>query len=187
MAEEEKVVEEEKKEEVKRDTVTPFNIDAADTGVDYEALIQTFGCSRFTNDHIERIAAITGRAPHHFLRRMIYFAHRDLDHILTLAETKKPWYLYTGRGPSSVALHLGHMVPFIMCKWLYDAFDVPIVIQMTDDEKYLYRPELSLDDTKKYTRENVKDIIACGFDVNKTFIFSDTQYIGKLYENFIIT
>jgi len=58
---------------------------------------------------------------------------------------------------------------------------------MTDDEKYLYRPELSLDDTKKYTRENVKDIIACGFDVNKTFIFSDTQYIGKLYENFIIT
>ena len=74
-----------------------------------------------------------------------------------------------------------------MCQYLQDAFDVPIVIQMTDDEKYLYRPELSLDDTKKFTRENAKDIIACGFDINKTFIFSDTQYIGKLYENFIIT
>lgn len=25
--------------------------------------------------------------------------------------------------------------------------------------------------------ENAKDIIACGFDVNKTFIFSDMDYI----------
>lgn len=27
-------------------------------------------------------------------------------------------------------------------------------------------------------RENAKDIIALGFDVNKTFIFSDLDFIG---------
>lgn len=27
-------------------------------------------------------------------------------------------------------------------------------------------------------RENCKDIIACGFDVRKTFVFSDFEYVG---------
>ncbi|CAN6924754.1 unnamed protein product [Brassica oleracea var. botrytis] len=31
---------------------------------------------------------------------------------------------------------------------------------------------------KRLGRENVKDIIACGFDVTKTFIFSDYAYVG---------
>ena len=64
-------------------------------------------------------------------------------------------------------------------------FNVPICIQLTDDEKYLYRPELTLEEVKVYARENAKDIIACGFDVNKTFIFTDTGYIQQLYPNFI--
>lgn len=29
--------------------------------------------------------------------------------------------------------------------------------------------------------ENVKDIIACGFDLKKTFIFSDLDYIQHMY------
>lgn len=31
--------------------------------------------------------------------------------------------------------------------------------------------------------ENAKDIIACGFDLNKTFIFLDSLYIGNMYDN----
>jgi len=46
-----------------------------------------------------------------------------------------------------------------------------MVIQLTDDEKYLYRPELELEQVYNFSRENAKDIIACGFDINKTFIF----------------
>jgi len=61
---------------------------------------------------------------------------------------------------------------------------VPLVIQMTDDEKYLWK-DLNLEDCSKYTRENAKDIIAVGFDVNKTFIFSDLQYVGTMYPNII--
>ena len=45
----------------------------------------------------------------------------------------------TAQGPSSEALHLGHLVPFMFTKWLQDAFKVPLVIQLTDDEKTLWR------------------------------------------------
>jgi tryptophanyl-tRNA synthetase len=41
---------------------------------------------------------------------------RDVEKILDAYEQKKPFYLYTGRGPSSEAMHLGHLVPFIMTK-----------------------------------------------------------------------
>lgn len=97
--------------------------------------------------------------------------------ILNQYEAGKPFYLYTGRGPSSSSMHLGHLVPFIFCKWLQDIFDVPLVIQLTDDEKTLWR-DIKLEEAHKMAYENAKDIIAIGFDVAKTFIFSDFDYIG---------
>jgi tryptophanyl-tRNA synthetase len=48
---------------------------------------------------------------------------------------------------------------------------------MTDDEKFLWK-DLALEDCQRYTRENAKDIIAAGFDIKKTFIFSDIDYVG---------
>ena len=35
------------------------------------------------------------------------------------------------------------------------------------------------------TTENAKDIIACGFDREKTFIFSDLDYVGHMYPNIV--
>jgi tryptophanyl-tRNA synthetase len=168
-----------------KDIITPFKIEAGEVGVDYERLIEQFGCERMTPDHVRMFEEVTGHKPHRLLRRGIYFAHRDLDLILNTFRSGKTFFLYTGRGPSSSALHLGHMVPFIFCKWLQDVFNVPCVVQITDDEKYLYRPELSLEEVSVYARENIRDIIACGFDINKTFIFKDTDYIQHLYPNMI--
>ena len=62
---------------------------------------------------------------------------------------------------------------------------MPIVIQVTDDEKFLYRPELELEKVLKMANSNIKDIIAFGFNPEKTFIFSDTEYIHYLYPNTI--
>lgn len=79
-------------------------------------------------------------------------------------------------------MHFGHLVPFIFCKYLQDAFQVPLVIQMTDDEKFLYK-DITLNEGYSYGYDNAKDIIACGFDINKTFIFSNVDYINHLYPN----
>jgi tryptophanyl-tRNA synthetase len=64
-------------------------------------------------------------------------------------------------------------------RWLQDVFDVPLVIQLTDDEKTLWK-DIKVEDAIKLSYENTKDIIAVGFDVEKTFIFSDLEFIGYL-------
>jgi tryptophanyl-tRNA synthetase len=70
-----------------------------------------------------------------------------------------------------------HISTFICLRWLQDVFDVPLVIQLTDDEKTLWK-DIKVEEAIKLSYENVKDIIAVGFDVEKTFIFSDLEFIG---------
>jgi len=60
---------------------------------------------------------------------------------------------------------------------LQDAFKVPLVIQLTDDEKFLWK-NMTISECKRLARENAKDIIACGFDVERTFIFTNLSYLG---------
>ncbi|KAG8514422.1 Tryptophan--tRNA ligase, cytoplasmic [Galemys pyrenaicus] len=174
--------------EAGEDFVDPWTVQTSSAkGIDYDKLIGTsgdslaftvrFGSSKIDKELINRIERATGQRPHRFLRRGIFFSHRDMNQVLDAYENKKPFYLYTGRGPSSEAMHVGHLIPFIFTKWLQDVFNVPLVIQMTDDEKYLWK-DLTLDQAHGYAVENAKDIIACGFDINKTFIFSDLDYMG---------
>lgn len=129
---------------------------------------------------------VTGKPVHHMIRRGIFFSHRELDQLLDAYEKdRRPFYLYTGRGPSSQGLHVGHLIPFILTKWLQETFDVPLVIQLTDDEKFLWK-SMDREEAKRLAMENAKDIIALGFDVNKTFIFSDFRHVGSMfYENMI--
>lgn len=165
------------------DVVDPWTVESAsEKGIDYERLIVKFGSQRITDEIKQRMQRLIQKPLHHFITRDIFFSHRDMDPLLDLYEKKTPFYLYTGRGPSSEAMHLGHLIPFYMTKWLQDAFNVPLVIQMTDDEKFLWR-DLTPEKTYELAHENAKDIIACGFDVNKTFIFSDFDYVnGEFYK-----
>eukprot|EP00742_Colponemidia_sp_Colp-10_P014526 GILJ01016507.1.p1 GENE.GILJ01016507.1~~GILJ01016507.1.p1 ORF type:complete len:316 (+),score=92.74 GILJ01016507.1:101-1048(+) len=78
-------------------------------------------------------------------------------------------------------MHMGHLVPFLFTKWLQDTFDVPLVIQMTDDEKFYFK-DLTIEQLEKMTIENIKDIIAMGFNKDKTFIFNNFNYVGTMYK-----
>lgn len=40
--------------------------------------------------------------------------------------------------------------------------------------------DLKMEEAERLAIENAKDIIALGFDVKKTFIFSDLQFIGYI-------
>ncbi|KAJ8674262.1 hypothetical protein QAD02_005524 [Eretmocerus hayati] len=170
------------------DVVTPWAVESQnDAGIDYDKLIKRFGSSKIDDELLARFEKITGKKPHHFLRRGIFFSHRDMHTILNLYEQGKPFYLYSGRGPSSDSMHLGHLVPFMFCKWLQDVFDVPFVIMMSDDEKAIWK-NLKIEDAIKLAYANAKDIIACGFKLEKTFIFSNLEHIGSnpaFYQNMI--
>ncbi|PKX98059.1 tryptophan--tRNA ligase WRS1 [Aspergillus novofumigatus IBT 16806] len=170
--------------------VTPFDVSGGvdESGkllpVDYDKLVREFGATRISKELLERFERVTGRRPHRFMRRGIVFSHRDLNLILDRYEKGQPFYLYTGRGPSSDSMHVGHTIPFEFTKWLQDVFDCPLVIMLTDDEKYMHSQKIEVEDAKKYAKANAKDIIAVGFDMKKTFIFSDFDFVGgAFYEN----
>ncbi|KAI5779742.1 hypothetical protein EDC01DRAFT_292853 [Geopyxis carbonaria] len=171
--------------------ITPWEVEGAIVdgkvqAIDYERLLRDFGTKRISPELLARFEAVTGHRAHILLRRGMFFSHRDLERILDRHEAGKPFFLYTGRGPSSDSMHLGHMIPFMFTKWLQDVFDVPLVIMLTDDEKFLFKQNLTVPDVKAFTRRNAADIIAVGFDVKKTFIFSDFDYMGgAFYENVV--
>lgn len=159
--------------------VTPWDVEA-ENGVDYDKLVEQFGSSQIPPELIERMERLTGQRAHRYLRRGYFFSHRDLDLILDAYEKGDKFFLYTGRGPSSGSMHMGHMIPFTFTAWLQKVFDVPLVIQLTNDEKFLFKDQ-TLEESRVMAWENAKDIIACGFDVKKTFIFADTDYIKEMY------
>lgn len=154
-----------------QDSITP-------TGIDYDKVVQRFGSQRIDKDMLLRFEKLTGHKVHYFLRRGIYFSHRDMHQVLDLYERNEPFFIYTGRGPSSRSMHLGHLVPFMFSKWLQEVLGAPLVIQLTDDEKYLWK-DLTREQCQEFMVQNVKDIIALGFDPERTFIFSNLDYIGQ--------
>lgn len=157
--------------------VTPWEVEGE---IDYNKLIQQFGTSPLTDELIHKIEKIAGSS-HHMLRRKIFFSHRELDVLLNEFEEEKKFALYTGRGPSGNT-HLGHLVPWLFTKYLQDAFDVPLYFQITDDEKFLCKQNLQLENTNKLGYENALDFIALGFAPKKTFVFIDTDYAKTLYK-----
>lgn len=64
--------------------------------VDYNKLCEQFGCSIIPASLVDRIERVTGVPAHPFLKRGVFYAHRDLDQLLDLYEQGKKFYLYTG-------------------------------------------------------------------------------------------
>jgi tryptophanyl-tRNA synthetase len=100
--------------------------------IDYSELIQQFGSDKINETLVKKFTRVTGTQPHRFLRRGIVFSHRDLDSILTLHETGRPFFIHAGRGPSSPSMHLGHMANFEFAKWLSDVFKQPLLVMLSD-------------------------------------------------------
>ena len=171
--------------------ITPWEVEGAvvdgqAVGIDYDKLITQFGTKKISEELLDRFRSVTGHEPHHFMRKGLFFSERDFNRILDLYEHGEQFFLYTGRGPSSDSMHLGHMIPFLFTKWLQEVFDVPIVIELTDDEKFLFKQKLTIENVKNFAKENAKDIIAVGFKPENTFIFSDLEYMNPaFYENVV--
>ena len=156
--------------------VTPWHVEG---DIDYDKLIKQFGTQKISNDLLLKLQKVTGE-DHFMLRRGVFFSHRDLNLILENYEKGKDFFLYTGRGPSGHT-HIGHLVPWVFAKWLQDKFNVNMYFQLTDDEKFFAKQDLSLDQTTNFAFENALDFIALGFKPEKTKIIINTKNIKTLY------
>jgi tryptophanyl-tRNA synthetase len=158
--------------------VTPWEVSGELKETDYSRIADQFGARLIDQKILSEIKEIAGEI-HPFLHYGIFFAHRDLDIVLQNYRKGEPFYLYTGRGPSG-NMHLGHLLPFMFTKWLQEKFDVDLLIQITDDEKYLFR-DIPENEIKSITRNNILDILSLGFNPEKTHIIVDSEQAGILY------
>src|SRR5690348_12795153 len=64
--------------------ITPWEVTANSSGeIDYNKLVRDFGSDLISEDLLKRIEKLTnGKPVHHWLRRGLFFSHRDFDLIL---------------------------------------------------------------------------------------------------------
>jgi len=160
---------------MEKTTVNPYDVKGK---VDYDRLINEFGIKKLTSFDIKKIENLAGES-HPYLRRGIFFAHRDLKWVMDEYEKGNKFFLYTGVGPSG-PIHLGHISIWVFAKWLQDKFGVELWFQFSDDEKFLFKNK-SFDEIQKWTKENMLDIIAIGFDPEKTHFLVDTIHANLMY------
>jgi len=157
--------------------VTPWEVSGK---VDYKKLVKEFGVSQIDDSLLKRIVKHT-KELHFMLRRKVFFAHRDLTWILSEYEKGNKFFLYTGRAPSG-KVHLGHLMPWVFTKWLQDKFGVELLFQFPDEEKFLFKKNITFEDTQKYLNDNMLDVIALGFNPKKTKFIIDTKHAGLMYK-----
>ena len=156
--------------------VTPWYVSGK---IDYDKLIEKFGTQRMTPDLSARLIKLVGE-DHYMIRRGIFFSHRDFNLILDRYEKGEKFFLYTGRGPSGHT-HIGHLLPWAFARWLQEKFKVKMYFQLTDDEKFFAKDNLTMNDTTKYALENALDFIALGFKPEDTKIIINSRNIDTLY------
>ncbi|WP_276255306.1 tryptophan--tRNA ligase [Halomontanus rarus] len=151
-------------------TVTPYAVSGE---VDYDKLLERFGADPLTDEQIARFP------DHPLLRRRTFYAGRDVDEYLEAAEIGEPHAVVTGRGPSG-PMHLGHVLPLYLAKRFQAETGATVYVPLSDDEKFLAK-EQSFESIGEHTRDNLRDILAVGFDPERTRIVIDTADADVIY------
>lgn len=153
-------------------TVTPYSVEG---DVDYDRLLEEFGADALTPEQRANFPA----PGHPLVRRDVFYAGRDVDQFLDAANGGEPHSVVTGRGPSG-PMHIGHVLPFYFAKYLQDQTGALVYVPISDDEKYLLG-RASLEEIGDHTRENLRDVLAVGFDPERTRIVVDTADADVVY------
>ena len=151
-------------------TVTPYTVEG---NVDYEKLLERFGADRLTDEQVARFP------DHPLIRRRVYYAGRDVDRFLDAAEAGETHSIVTGRGPSG-PMHLGHVMPFDLARRIQEETGARVYVPLSDDEKYLLKDQ-TMDEIHEHTRDNLRDLLAVGFDPERTRFVVDGLDAGAVY------
>ncbi len=151
----------------KESVLTPWEVKG---NVDYDKIVKEFGTNLINKEILSKLGKV-----HSLIRRGFYFSHRDFDLWLQAQKKGERVSVITGRGPSE-KMHVGHLVPFLIAKNFQDIFNCEVFIAISDDEKFYVKEKLSFDDSLRFSKENIIDILALGFNLKKTFVMQDFVY-----------
>ena len=148
--------------------------------IDYQKIIKEFGAELVTPELLKKI-----KNPHVLLRRGYFFAHRDFDKVLHYYNSGHKFAIVSGRGPSA-QMHLPHLLLYKFNKYLQDTFKCYYFFPFSDDEKYLFNPELGFEEVQALAYENALDVAALGFDPKITEFKFDTKHMSQELYNLAI-
>lgn len=166
--------------------VTPWEVEG---NIDYNKLIKEFAVEYITEEqkkYFEELSLKKNIPLHVFIRRNLFFAQKDLNKIINAKKSGKEIFLYTGRAPGG-SMHIGHLVPFLFTKYLQDIFECNLIIQIPDDEKFLFKKDLTQEKIDEMVEKDLIEIASIGFDPDKTFIFRNTSFMSNMYPLYLET
>ncbi len=138
-------------------------------------IIEEFGATPISEKLYKELEGV-----HITFRRRLWVSHRDFDVILK----ERDFWIVSGRGPSE-KIHFAHLILFDTVKAMQEKFGVNVFIPVSDDEKFLFG-KASLEKARKYAIENLKDILALGFDPKRTYILIDTYHMHPDFYKFTV-
>ncbi len=148
-----------------KNVINPFG---TSTIKDYEKLFKEFGVSRFSK--------ILPKMPDPLvtMRRGIIFGHRDLEIIVDAMNSKKKFAVMSGIKPTNY-LHIGSKM--IVDEIVYFQNHGGLVYYSIADLEALVDNGLPLDESRKFTYDNLLDLAALGIDLKKARIYLQSEEI----------
>ncbi len=103
------------------------------------------------------------------------FSHRDFDKFYKALQNNEPCAIVSGFNASGT-IHLGHKPVFDTNLFFQKEFDIPIFIPISDDESYVAGKVSTQEESFNYAINLSKELLAYGFDPNKTYFIIDQVY-----------
>ncbi len=135
--------------------------------IDSEKLVNEFGAGLISQ--IKKLPNLK------YFRNGLIYSHRDFDKFLKALEKKEKCAIVSGVNASGV-LHLGHKAVFDINLFFQKEFGVQVFIPISDDESYVAGKVENQNEALKNSIELAKDILAYGFNPEKTFFIIDQIY-----------
>lgn len=135
----------------------------------------TFGASELTESQVRQFPD----PKHRLIERGIFSRQRGIDDFLKCLNSERQHSIVTGIGPSG-SMHIGHIIPLYFAKYIQNQSGARVYIPVSDDEKYLTR-DSSMQTIQDYATQNIRDVLAVGFDPSNTRIIIDTSDADIMY------
>lgn len=109
-----------------------------------------------------------------FQKGLIY-SHRDFDLFYSALKNGEKCAILSGVNASGT-LHIGHMVVFDTNLYFQKKYGIPVFIPISDDESYVTGKVETQEEAKENAIKLAKEMLAYGFDPEKTFFIIDNVF-----------
>lgn len=135
--------------------------------IDNEKLIKEFGAIR--------ISELKEIPDFYTFEKGLIYSHRDFDKFFKALKKGEKCAIVSGVNASGT-LHLGHKIVFDTILYFQKKYRVPVFVPISDDESYLAGKIDTQEKALELSKELVKEFLAYGFEIGKTFFIIDQIY-----------